>query len=90
MTGKCSGYCDADGFMECNGEFIDKQDVEEAIAWVEAHLNIDIDYEGEASGGCEGNTCEGEASGSASATCGVSAPGRHPSLGLRELISALF
>jgi hypothetical protein len=93
MEGNCQAYCDGDGYMECNGDFIDKQDIEAAIAWVEANLGIDIEYEAEAEGEaeCVGNKCEAEGEASASVKCTAATPGAHPSAyGLLDLFSLLF
>ncbi len=72
LSAKCTAGCDADGYLECNGSFIDKEDLEAAIAWVDAHF--DLTYEGGASGECSGNQCEAEAHGSAEVSCSQAAP----------------
>ena len=76
MPFECEGYCDTDGFLECNGEFIDKKNLEAAIAWVEANMTAEVTFEGDAE--CEGNRCYAE--GSCEASC-VSAPRRGLGIG---------
>lgn len=62
----CDLGCDAEGVFECDGEFIDRGDIEDAIAHIKAHMpEVQITAEGEA--GCYGNTCE--ARGSCEAQC---------------------
>jgi MYXO-CTERM domain-containing protein len=57
----CQGGCDADGVFECDGEFIDKGDVEDAIAYIESNMpDVEITAEGDAS--CQGNSCEARGS----------------------------
>jgi len=64
---ECEGACDADGFLECNGEFIDRQDLETAIEWVRDNMTAEVTFEGDAE--CQGNTCSAE--GSAAIECAV-------------------
>jgi hypothetical protein len=86
MNLDCEGGCDADGVLECNGEFISSDDIESAIAWVEANMTAEVTYEGHAE--CEGNTCEAE--GSASFQCDAAAPGRELRGGLLALLTSIL
>jgi hypothetical protein len=72
MEGGCKIACQDDGVLECNGEFIDKKDLEAAVAWVKSNLpDVEVTFEGDAE--CQGNACYAE--GSCEASC-VSAPSR--------------
>jgi hypothetical protein len=86
MNLDCEGGCDADGALECEGEFISSDDLEEAIAWVEANTDFEVTYD--ASAECSGNSCEAEAS--ATLECDVAAPGRESSTGLVAVIASSF
>jgi hypothetical protein len=77
MTGGCTVACEDEGVLECNGEFIDRKDLEAAIAWVEANMNAEVTFEGDAE--CEGNKCYAE--GSCEASAGTVAASR-PFLGV--------
>jgi hypothetical protein len=76
MPIECQGGCQDEGFLECDGQFIDKKDLEAAIAWVEANMTAEVTFEGDAE--CAGNRCYAE--GSCEASC-VSAPRRGLGLG---------
>jgi hypothetical protein len=67
MEVDCDGYCDVDGVLECNGEFMGDFSLEEAVQWVEENTSFDVTYEGDAQ--CEGNACE--AKGSCELKCDV-------------------
>jgi len=56
----CQAGCDADGVLECNGEFIDRQDLESAIDWVRDNMTAEVTFEGDAE--CAGNACSAEGS----------------------------
>jgi hypothetical protein len=86
MNLDCEGGCDADGVLECNGEFISSDDLETAIAWVEANMTAEVTYEGSAD--CSGNSCEAE--GSASIQCASAAPGRKLESGLLALLTSIL
>jgi hypothetical protein len=86
MNLDCEGGCDVDGVLECNGEFISKEDLESAVAWVEENMTAEVTYDGSAD--CSGNSCSAE--GSASITCAAAAPGRESAGGLLTLLASLF
>jgi hypothetical protein len=72
MPIECKGGCQDEGFLECDGQFIEKADLEAAIAWVENNMpEVEVTFEGDAE--CQGNSCYAE--GSCEASC-VSAPSR--------------
>lgn len=61
MNLDCQAGCDAEGVYECNGEFIDKGDVEAAIDYIESYMpDVEVTAEGDAE--CSGNACEAEGS----------------------------
>ncbi len=82
MNIDCHGGCDSDGVLECNGEFIDRKDLEAAVDWVKAHMTAEVTFEGDAE--CYGNTCSAE--GSCAFECAVGSTGR----GANALGTGLF
>jgi hypothetical protein len=79
----CHGGCDVDGVLECDGDYITRDDLEAAVQWVEDNTDFEITYDGSAS--CEGNSCEAE--GTATFTCDAAQPGREARDGL---LAAIF
>jgi hypothetical protein len=61
--------------LECNGSFIDKEDFEAAIDWIEAHGEFESTYDGKS--WCDEDGCHAKAEGSASASieCSSATPG---------------
>ncbi len=71
MNINCHGGCDADGVLECNGEFIDRKDLDAAIDWVRDNMTAEVSFEGDAE--CHGNSCSAE--GSCEFKCAVGSTG---------------
>lgn len=73
LEAKCEAECDKpEGALFCDGHYIDHggklQDCISTLdRWLKA--NVDVEAQGTASGECGSNGCEGEAEGSASASC---------------------
>jgi hypothetical protein len=82
----CHGGCDVDGVLECEGDYITKDDLESAVQWVEDNTSFEITYEGSAD--CEGNSCSAE--GSATITCAAAPVGRAASGGALAFVVSLF
>jgi hypothetical protein len=75
VKGGCEADCsDAGGALFCNGQYVDHNgSVQDCIDAIEAA--VDITVSGSSSGECSGNTCMGQAEGSASANCAFSPRG---------------
>ncbi len=82
----CHGGCDVDGVLECNGDYITRDDIESAVQWVEDNTDFEITYDGSAD--CSGNSCNAE--GSASITCDAAQPGRTESAGVLAILLSIL
>lgn len=70
VQGECEAACDLrEGALFCDGQFVDHGD--NLIECIDALRDLlDIRVEGDVRGDCDGNSCEGEASGSLSCAVG--------------------
>ena len=72
VQGGCEVACSRpDGALFCDGQYVEARELDECIAAIEAELDIEVEARGSASSDCSGNRCEGNAEGSASASCAM-------------------
>jgi hypothetical protein len=87
--GECSGKCDVNGVVVCNGAvqaFVDG--AKAALDWVRQHVTYTADF----SASCQGNECTAKGSASASTKCSMSPGGSGEGLifGFAALAAASF
>jgi hypothetical protein len=85
LSADCDIGCEQEGVLECNGEFIDRKDLDAAVAWVKENITVEVDFEGDAE--CHGNSCSAE--GSCEVKCAVGAPGKSSPLSLFVILSVV-
>ena len=71
VKGGCDVACSSpEGALFCDGQYVDPRgELQQCIDALRAQLDIQVEARGTASSDCAGNTCSGEAEGSASASC---------------------
>jgi MYXO-CTERM domain-containing protein len=76
LTAQCNGECSKpEGALFCDGQYIDHDGnlqscIDQIDAWLKAH--VDVSAQGTAMGQCNNGSCQGEAEGSAKASCAMS------------------
>jgi hypothetical protein len=83
ITGGCKARCqEPEGALFCDGNYVDTGNrLKDCIDALNAYLNVKV--QGSASGSCQGNQCQGEASGSISC---AAAPGGGGATGTAALL----
>ncbi len=79
VSEKCTGACMAHTAIFCNGNFINATDADACVNDLKSLFQIDVTGYASASSGCDGGTCEAQASAGGTASCAM-APGNEPPL----------
>lgn len=74
----CTGGCMAHTAIFCDGNFIDATDADACVSDLKNLFNIDVTGYASASAGCDGGTCEAQASAGGSVSCAAAPAGEPP------------